>query len=352
MTTSTTKSTSTTLNVVSDNTAIDYNSLELVDAHTVFPDVFAIGEIKVKRRVHRHPDCILSNPMYVPDERVLRRSLAWFHSPQRQALGLHGETGTGKSDMALYIADKLNEPVYIVKVNSSMMPEHLEGGKELTVENGVSVTRDRFGPAVKAYLNGGLLLLDEVDKANEALQASMHGLVEGKPWPVEQFSLTITKHSMCRVIGTANTTGEGGHERYITSQKMDDAFRSRFGWLEVKYPTPAVELEIMKRHYKHLPNSLMVNMVKLGTSIREVVYAPDNDVKAVFSTRTLVNWGHYMMTFGLKAQGRESLDFVFDGSVDTDSKEAVNDITQRIFDNQLDLEVKDLLNQYQSAKKS
>jgi hypothetical protein len=59
-----------------------------------------------------------------------------------------------------------------------------------------------------------------------------------------------------------------------------------------------------------------------------------------------------MMTFGLKAQGRESLDFVFDGSVDTDSKEAVNDITQRIFDNQLDLEVKDLLNQYQSAKKS
>jgi hypothetical protein len=43
---------------------------------------------------------------------------------------------------------------------------------------------------------------------------------------------------------------------------------------------------------------------------------------------------------------------VFNGSVDNDSKEAVNDITQRIFDNQLDLEVKDLLNQYQSAKKS
>ena len=333
----------TNLNIVTDNKTVDYTLLEQVDAHELFPDVFEKGEVSVKRRLHRHPDCLPSNKGYVPDDMVLRRSLAWWHAPQRQPLGLNGETGTGKTDMALYIADKLNEPVYTVKVHAAMMPEHLEGGKELKVIDGASSTEDRFGPAVKAYQNGGLLILDEVDKSNEALQAAMHGLVEGKPWPVEMFSLTVMKHPMCRIMGTANTTGEGGSERYITSQKMDDAFRSRFGWLELKYPEPAIELEIMKRNFPKLPFPLLVKMVKLANAIRTVVYAPNSDVKAVFSTRTIVNWAHYLMVFGLKAKAHESLDFSFGGSVDADSKESVQDIIQEVFDRELDLTTKDLI---------
>jgi cobaltochelatase CobS len=163
------------------------------------------------------------------------------------------------------------------------------------------------------------------------------------------FSMTIVKHPMCRVMGTANTTGEGGSEKYITSQKMDDALRSRFGWLELKYPEPAVELEIMKINFPKLPKGLLVKMVKLANAVRTVVYAEDSDVRAVFSTRTLVNWGHYMMTFGLNATGRESLDFVFNGSVDSDSKESVNDIIQEVFDAQLTLQLKDILAQYQGS---
>jgi cobaltochelatase CobS len=340
----------TNLNIITDNKTINYNLLEQVDAHLLFPDVYGKGEVSVKRRVHRHPDCLASNKGYVPDEVVLRRTLAWWHAPQRQALALYGETGTGKSDMALYIADKLNEPAYIVKVNPAMMPEHLEGGKELTVQNGVAVTEDRLGPAVKAYQNGGVLILDEVDKSNEAVQAAMHGLVEGKPWPVEMFSVTVTKHPMCRVMGTANTTGEGGSEKYITSQKMDDALRSRFGWLELRYPEPAVELEIMKRNFPKLPYGLMVNMVKLANAVRTVVYSPDSVVNAVFSTRTIVNWAHYLMVFGLHAKGRDSLNFVFKGSVDADSTEAVEDIIQQVFDRELELPVKDIIAKYAVKK--
>jgi len=338
----------TQLNVV-DNT-VNLEKLIEIDASTVFPDVFSPGESKVRQRFSRHPDCIVSNPNYVPDESVLRRVLAWWHAPQRQALGLHGETGTGKTELLLYIADKLNEPVYIVKTHAALMPEELEGSKELENENGSVITRNRLGLAAKAYQHGGLLILDEVDKANEALQSSLHPLVEGKPWPIEQFGMIVNKHIMCRISATANTTGEGGSERYHTSQKMDSALRSRFGWLELGYPDPATEIDIMTRNFPKLPRNLLHEMVGLGTAIREQVYAPGADMQAVFSTRTLVNWGHYLMVFGLKARAVESLDFAFMGSVDPESKDKVNDTIQRLFDKKLDQSLHALLATYQVKK--
>lgn len=110
----------------------DFYAIEKVGGEIAFPEVFSQGEVgKVTRRVNRHPDCIQSNPDYIPDETTLRRALAWWHTPMRMALGLHGETGTGKTELLLYIADRLNEPVYMVKVHPALMPEDLEGNKEL-----------------------------------------------------------------------------------------------------------------------------------------------------------------------------------------------------------------------------
>jgi len=48
----------------------DFYATEQVGGEIAFPEVFAQGEVgKVTRRVNRHPDCIASNPDYVPDEK-------------------------------------------------------------------------------------------------------------------------------------------------------------------------------------------------------------------------------------------------------------------------------------------
>ena len=91
-------------------------------------------------------------------------------------------------------------------------------------------------------------------------------------------------------------------------------------------------------------------MVSLGISIREAVYATDSDVRAIFSTRTLVDWGHYMMVFGKRARVRESLDFVLGGSVDADSVQAINDVIQEVFDADLEKILGDYIAE-QSVKK-
>jgi len=336
-----------TVQPIKPSNTVDLYKLEKVDAHSLFPDVYPMpGEVKVTRRVNRHPDCLPSNPNYVPDEIVLRRFLAWWHAPQRQAFGLHGETGTGKTELLQYVADKLNEPVYIIQMHSTLMPETVEGSRELVNVDGQVITQDKLGPLAKAYQQGGLIILDEVDKANDSMQAALHPVVEGKPWPIEQFSITIEKHAHCRLAGTANTTGEGGSLRYTTSRRMDNAFRSRFGWRELFYPDAATETAILTRNYAKLPPELRKKMVRTGISIRDAVYAEDSDVNAVFSTRTLVNWGHYMMVYGKDAQLRESLDFSFWGSVDFDSRDAVNSILQLIWDDTLDKPLGEVIESY------
>lgn len=334
---------------------IDFFEIEEVCASTLFPEVYQPGQVKLKRRVNRHPDCIMSNPDYIPDSKTLRRVLGWWFAPRLKALGLYGETGTGKTELLLYVADKLNEPVYLVKIHAALMPEDIEGSKELVSSDTGVVTRNSPGLAAKAYRNGGLLILDEVDKANAPLGCAMHGLVESKPWPIEQFNMVINCHPMCRVAGTANTMGQGGHERYHTSNRMDQALRSRFGWLQCHFPDKdgVREMQILSRKFgKKIPAGMLREKIKLANAFRDALLGPerdgkiDNPLNAVFSTRTLVQWCNYCVAFGPDAAWRESLDFAFQGAVDPECEDMAEDIIQRLLGNLINEKIPAVLSSF------
>ena len=317
---------------------VNYNELEKVDAHSIFPDFFTPGERSLTRRKNRHPDCQGSNKYYIPTEKTLKRLLSWWMAPvQLQTFGLHGETGTGKTEMLLFVADHLNEPVYMVKCHGSLMPEDLEGSRVLM--NGE--TPFNPGPAAKAYASGGLVIFDELDKVNRNTGAAIHGLLEGKPWPIEQIGKTLTKHSLCRIVATGNTTGEGGSEFYTSSQKLDDALRSRIGWYRTYYPQPAQELKIIQKQFPAIPYALAHKMVLVGNELRKLRVGDDgkgidDPIGCIFSTRTLVNWAYHTMVFGKDAEWREALDFSMQGGVDSDSQEIVDAVLQRLLGADLD----------------
>lgn len=323
--------------------AVDYNATKLVDAHSVFPEVYQPGEKKIKMRVNRHPDCLPSNKHYVPDERVLKLCIAWWNMPiQPQAFGLVGETGTGKTELLLYVADRLNEPVYMVKCHAGLMPEDLEGSRILVDGK----TPFQPGPAVKGYSHGGLIIFDEIDKVNQVTGAALHGLLEGKPWPVEQIGVTLSKSRMCRIAATGNTTGEGGDENYSSSQKMDDALRSRIGWLRTFYPQPSVELKILTNQFPKLSREMCLEMIRVGTELRSLRIGQDGKrlddaIGAVFSTRTLVNWAFYTLTFGQSTVWRESFNFAAQGAIDSASQDTVDAVLQRLLGEIIDMPAKE-----------
>jgi len=329
---------------------IDYTEMEQVSAHLVFPELFEPSTVMLKRRKHRHPDCIASNPMYIPESENAKLALVWLMAPhQLLSLGLQGHTGTGKTELALYLADKLNLPTYIVKVHARMNPQDLEGSYVLDVENNQTVTRKEYGPAAKAYINGGILLLDEFDKASGELTSAMHLLVEGKPWPLEMFKETITKHPQCFVIGTANTYGTGHDERYITSNQMDQAFLSRFMWIETVYPNVIQESKILEKFAPRLPLHLRNDIIKLANAFRDAALGVNRDgdiedpIQCIFSTRVVVAWAYYIQAFGVFRTLRKSLDSVFLKSVSPEDAEIVNDIVSKVFGDDIDKSLKDLL---------
>lgn len=333
------------------NVAIDYSEMEQVPAHAIFPELFEQGgTAMLKRRKNRHPDCIASNVMYVPDEETAKLALVWLMAPQQMlSLGLQGHTGTGKTELALFLADRLNLPIYIVKIHARMNPQDLEGSYVLDAENGHAVTRKEYGPAAKAYLNGGILLLDEFDKASGELTSAMHLLVEGKPWPLEMFKETIHKHAQCYCIGTANTYGSGHDERYITSNQMDSAFLSRFMWLETQYPNVVQESKILEKFAPRLPLHLRNDAIKLANAFRDAALGVNRDgnvedpIQCIFSTRVLVAWIYYIQAFGVFRTLKQSLDSVFLKSVNADDAEIAKEIVSKVFGDDIDKPLKDLL---------
>jgi cobaltochelatase CobS len=332
---------------INTNTELDLELMETVDASLLF-SCFEGGEFYVARRVNRGPDCLTSNPDYIPEANTLRKVLAWWFSPRKIALGLEGETGTGKTELLMYLADKLNEPLYIQSINGFLTPAGLEGDKSLvTGELGV-ITENNYSPAAKGYSKGGLILLDEIDKANEELSSSLHLMLEGKPWTLNTFKEVITQHSNCRITCTANTLGQGGHERYLSSQRLDAAVRARIGWLHQEFPTPARELEILEKKFSKLPGSILRRFVQTANDFRDALLGTDrkgieDPLNCVFSPRTITTWAYYAMVFGRELPLRESLEFAFFGSVDPEDKSTVESILQRRWGGDLDVAFGDLI---------
>lgn len=328
-------------------------SLVKIDAASSFPEVFSPGEAAIKMFNARSERCIEANSNYVPDENLVRMFLGWQQtSKQPLCFGLHGHTGTGKTEFLLFVADRLNLPVYLVQCQSTLMPEDLEGFNQLRGGE----TSFELGAVLQAYREGGLLILDELDKLNEAAGAYIHGILEGKPITVAQTGETILKHPNCWIAATGNTKGEGGDKWYTSSQQLDAALRARIGWLQVDYPEPSVELSILNKQFgKLLPNKLLREVINVGNTLRDAAFGTDRkgttkSVNVICSTRTLVNWMFYTVRFGGKTSWRTSFNYAIGGSIDPESQFEVDEVLQRLLGDLLDQPVKDVVKHYEIKK--
>lgn len=131
---------------------------------------------------------------------------------------LAGPSQSGKTTAAEMVAKALDLPFSFH--GAMTMPHELTG----FVDAGGKYHETQF---VRAYRDGGVCLLDEVDAgSNEALLCLNAALANGQmPLPTGDM---IERHADFVCIGAANTWGVGATAEYVGRAKLDAAFLQRF----------------------------------------------------------------------------------------------------------------------------
>lgn len=151
---------------------------------------------------------------------------------------LHGEAGTGKTTLAIQIAEALGLPFYGKSVTAQMTEVSFFG---YTDANG-QVVRTPFR---EAWENGGVFLLDEASSATPNLAAGINmALANGK---VAFPDRMIDRHDDCIIIAAANDTGQGPTPKYPKGIKQDASFLDRFVMTELVLDQRVVDAGVKDR---------------------------------------------------------------------------------------------------------
>jgi hypothetical protein len=145
---------------------------------------------------------------------------------------LHGEAGTGKTTLAMQIADYLGIPFYGISVTAQMTAAQFFGYTDARGE----VVRTSFRDA---WENGGVFLLDEASSATPNLAAGINmALANGVcAFPDGM----IQRNADCWILAAANDIGQGPTPKYPKGLKQDASFLDRFTFTELTLDESIVE---------------------------------------------------------------------------------------------------------------
>ncbi len=131
---------------------------------------------------------------------------------------LVGNPGSGKTVLAAALSAALGLPLYTVPIQKHSEEDTFEG-KNKMVEGKLSFVYTDF---LKAYKNGGIVVLEEINLADPALIMGAIGQAIEPPFIVNENGFKgITRHPLCIIIATQNVGTVG-------SKSVNQALTSRF----------------------------------------------------------------------------------------------------------------------------
>jgi cobaltochelatase CobS len=141
----------------------------------------------------------------------------------RKNVYLWGEAGSGKSSAAKQIAEIMGLDWYYLGLQAQMTESRLMGYMDAT---GNYVESDFY----KAYVYGGIFLLDELELASGNMLGSLNGaLANGHAsFPNGRQK----RHPNCIVIATGNTPALGATIQFSDRRALDGAVRDRFHFIQ------------------------------------------------------------------------------------------------------------------------
>ena len=150
-------------------------------------------------------------------DKLLRMATAGIH------IWMHGPAGTAKTSSAMKVAQVLGRSFHYTSCSLTSTKTDFLG---FVNAMGV-VVETEFR---KAFLEGGVFLLDEVDSANANVGVALNAAIDNRIAAFPDGIFTAHENFVC--IAAANTAGMGATSSFKGRVAQDEAFMDRFTFLE------------------------------------------------------------------------------------------------------------------------
>jgi len=212
-------------------------------------------------------------------EEIVSLALGYKHN---RPVMLMGHTGTGKNAAIRWFANKIGAPLFVVSLAEGTTTDNLIGlPVPVNGEHGVSV-QWRDGILPKALRAGGILVLDEINAADERTLMRLHDFLANdydlniyeNPDGAERVS--PTKGFM--LVATANPADSG---QYAGAKILNEATLDRFIVSEVDYiglAQPEKEAAVISRA-SGIKHSRATRIVEVMNTVRKACGLAPEPVK-------------------------------------------------------------------------
>lgn len=150
---------------------------------------------------------------------------------------LYGPAGSGKNVLCEELAKALNVPFYYQ--NTILTKFDISGYKNA----GGEFEETEF---YKAWTNGGLFMLDEVDNSQAEALIALNAALANRYYTFPNVG-KVKAHKDFYCIAAGNTNGQGATDEYCGRYKMDESSRDRFFFVKIDY-NKDIEKSIVGEH--------------------------------------------------------------------------------------------------------
>lgn len=152
---------------------------------------------------------------------TLAQAFSVVKNPGIRNVLLAGPPGVGKTTFAFQVADLLKQPAYKVQYHAELSPAELVG-YFVPDENKF---RWESGPLDLAYLNGGVLIHDEIVMASGPCKTFLYGAFDnGRGGEITSVGRTFKPHAKMKNIATMNGWPYDGALEEALLDRLDAVF--------------------------------------------------------------------------------------------------------------------------------
>jgi gas vesicle protein GvpN len=238
---------------------------------------------------------------------------------------LVGDAGTGKDTLVRHVCSRTNRPVVRVNFGSDIRYEDLVGMYTLN-EDSEMVWRDGYLTSAVKY--GWVFIADELNAAPPESTMPLHQVTEerGKASLVlRSKSEVIEPHPQFRFVATMNPA----QGNYQGTNKLNDAFKSRFYTIEIDYLDRDREAKLIDAKINGeetvLSDSEIDSLCTLAQTLRR--RRDRSDIMTPVTTRELIKIGKFSKLMSLEGATKT----VLLGHVEAGDEPLVEDIIESTF---------------------